>query len=68
VEWWELFECPTLGDPIGQALDANPTQQAAQASLCQSEDLRAGYAVFATARVFKSTSASSGRSVSGRPD
>jgi len=47
ADWWQLFESPALGDMIEQALEANPTLQAAQASLRQSEDLlRAGYAVF----------------------
>jgi len=47
ADWWQLFASPVLDDLITQALAANPTLQAAQASLRQSEDqLRAGYAVF----------------------
>jgi len=47
-DWWQLFNCPALAPLIEQALAANPSLQAAQASLRQSEDLlRAGYAVFA---------------------
>lgn len=47
TDWWQLFDCPDLDGLIQQALAANPTLQAAQASLLQSEDqLRAGYAVF----------------------
>jgi NodT family efflux transporter outer membrane factor (OMF) lipoprotein len=46
-DWWQLFNCPALAPLIEQALAANPSLQAAQASLRQSEDLlRAGYAVF----------------------
>jgi len=45
--WWELFRSPVLDARIAQALAANPTLKAAQATLRQSEDeLRAGYAVF----------------------
>lgn len=47
ADWWQLFNCPALAPLIEQALAANPSLQAAQASLRQSEDLlRAGYAVF----------------------
>lgn len=47
ADWWRLFDNPVLGDLIDHALAENPTLQAAQASLRQSEDLlRAGYAVF----------------------
>ncbi|HVN86130.1 MAG TPA: efflux transporter outer membrane subunit [Candidatus Binatia bacterium] len=46
-DWWQLFNCPELGPLIEQAVAANPSLQAAQASLRQSENLlRAGYAVF----------------------
>jgi NodT family efflux transporter outer membrane factor (OMF) lipoprotein len=45
--WWQLFRSPALDARIAQALAANPTLQAAEATLRQSEDeLRAGYGVF----------------------
>ncbi len=46
-EWWRLFECPALAPLIDEAIAANPSLQAAQATLRQSADqLRAGYGVF----------------------
>jgi len=47
ADWWRLFNCPKLDDVILEAIADNPTLQAAQAALRQSEDnLRAGYGVF----------------------
>jgi NodT family efflux transporter outer membrane factor (OMF) lipoprotein len=47
AEWWQLFNSPKLDDMIRQAMDHNPTLQAAQAGLRRSQDLlRAGYGVF----------------------
>ncbi len=47
ADWWQLFNCPKLDAVIVQAVAANPTLQAAQAALRQSENnLRAGYGIF----------------------
>ncbi len=47
ADWWRLFSCPKLDAVVMQAVANNPTLQAAQASLRQSEDnLRAGYGIF----------------------
>ncbi len=47
ADWWRLFGSPKLNGIIVQAIANNPTLQAAQASLHQSEDnLRAGYGIF----------------------
>jgi len=45
--WWEMFQAPSLNALIDQALKQNPSLQASEASLRQSQDLlRAGYGVF----------------------
>ena len=47
ADWWRLFNCPKLDAAIMQSIANNPTLQAAQASLLQSQDnLRAGYGIF----------------------
>ncbi len=47
TDWYQLFRSPELQSRIERALAANPTLQAARASLRRSEDdLRAGYGVF----------------------
>ena len=47
ADWWRLFNCSKLDAVIMQSVANNPTLQAAQASLRQSEDnLRAGYGIF----------------------
>ncbi len=47
ADWWRLFSCSKLDAVVRQAIADNPTLQAAQASLRQSEDnLRAGYGIF----------------------
>jgi NodT family efflux transporter outer membrane factor (OMF) lipoprotein len=47
ADWWRLFNCPKLDAVVMQSIANNPTLQAAQASLRQSEDiLRAGYGIF----------------------
>jgi NodT family efflux transporter outer membrane factor (OMF) lipoprotein len=47
ADWWRLFDCPKLDAVVMQSVANNPTLQAAQASLRQSEDnLRAGYGIF----------------------
>jgi NodT family efflux transporter outer membrane factor (OMF) lipoprotein len=47
ADWWRLFSCPKLDAVVVQSVANNPTLQAAQASLRQSEDnLRAGYGIF----------------------
>lgn len=47
VDWWRLFNSPKLNGVITEAFANNPTLQAAQASLRQSqENLTAGYGVF----------------------
>ena len=47
AKWWQLFASPKVNDVVAEALAANPTIAAAEASLVQSEyGLRAGYGVF----------------------
>jgi NodT family efflux transporter outer membrane factor (OMF) lipoprotein len=47
ADWWRLFNCPKLNAVVAQSIADNPTLQAAQASLRQSQDnLRAGYGIF----------------------
>jgi outer membrane protein TolC len=47
ADWWRLFNSAKLDAVINDAITGNPTLQAAQASLRQSQDnLRAGYGVF----------------------
>lgn len=47
ADWWRLFKCPKLDAVVTQSFAYNPTLQAAQASLRQSQDnLRAGYGIF----------------------
>jgi len=47
ADWWRLFNCAKLDAVVLQSVANNPTLQAAQASLRQSEDnLRAGYGIF----------------------
>jgi NodT family efflux transporter outer membrane factor (OMF) lipoprotein len=47
ADWWRLFNCSKLDALVIQSVANNPTLQAAQASLRQSEDnLRAGYGIF----------------------
>ena len=47
VDWWRLFGSTKLDAVINEALAGNPSLQAAQASLRQSQNnLRAGYGVF----------------------
>ena len=47
ADWWRLFRSAQLDAVVGQALANNPTLQAAEASLRQSQhQLRAGYGVF----------------------
>jgi len=47
ADWWRLFNSPKLDAVINEAIVNNPTLQAAEASLRQSqENLRAGYGVF----------------------
>ncbi len=47
ADWWRLFDCPKLDAVVMQSIASNPTLQAAQASLRQSQDnLRAGYGIF----------------------
>ncbi len=47
ADWWRLFNSAQLNAVISEAIAGNPTLQAAQASLRQSqENLRAGYGVF----------------------
>jgi len=47
ADWWQLFKCPKLNAMVVQSIADNPTLQAAQASLRQSQDyLRAGYGIF----------------------
>ncbi len=48
ADWWRLFDCSKLEAVVIQSIVNNPTLQAAQASLRQSENnLRAGYGIFA---------------------
>jgi NodT family efflux transporter outer membrane factor (OMF) lipoprotein len=47
ADWWRLFKSAQLDAVVRQAIANNPTLQAAEASLRQSQDnLRAGYGVF----------------------
>lgn len=47
ADWYRLFDCEKLDTMVTQSVASNPTLQAAQASLRQSEDnLRAGYGIF----------------------
>jgi NodT family efflux transporter outer membrane factor (OMF) lipoprotein len=47
ADWWRLFQSAQLDAVVRQALANNPTLQAAEASLRQSQhQLRAGYGVF----------------------
>jgi NodT family efflux transporter outer membrane factor (OMF) lipoprotein len=47
ADWWRLFKSPPLDAVVRQALSNNPTLQAAEASLRQSQDnLRAGYGLY----------------------
>jgi len=47
ADWWRLFGCPKLDAVVMQSVASNPTLQAAQATLRQSQDnLRAGYGIF----------------------
>ena len=47
ADWWRLFKSPELNAEIKEALADNPTLQAAEASLRESQDnLKAGYGVF----------------------
>jgi len=47
ADWWRLFESSQLDAVVRQAIANNPTLQASEASLRQSQDnMRAGYGVF----------------------
>jgi NodT family efflux transporter outer membrane factor (OMF) lipoprotein len=47
ADWWRLFRSAQLDGVVRQAIDSNPTLQAAEANLRQSQDnLRAGYGLF----------------------
>jgi NodT family efflux transporter outer membrane factor (OMF) lipoprotein len=47
ADWWRLFKSAQLDAVVRQAISNNPTLQAAEASLRQSQDnMRAGYGVF----------------------
>jgi NodT family efflux transporter outer membrane factor (OMF) lipoprotein len=47
ADWWRLFKSEQLDAAVRQAITNNPTLQAAEASLRQSQNnLRAGYGVF----------------------
>jgi len=47
ADWWRLFQSPPLDAVVRQAISNNPTLQAAEASLRQSQDnLRAGYGLY----------------------
>lgn len=47
ADWWRLFDCPKLDAVVVQSAANNPTLQAAQAALRQSQDnLQAGYGIF----------------------
>ena len=47
ADWWKLFQSPELNAVVNQAIANNPTLQASEASLRQSQDnMRAGYGVF----------------------
>ncbi|MGD0816685.1 MAG: efflux transporter outer membrane subunit [Verrucomicrobiota bacterium] len=47
ADWWRLFQSTQLDAVVQQAISNNPTLQAAEASLRQSQDnLRAGYGLY----------------------
>ena len=47
ADWWRLFKSPQLDAIVRQAISNNPTLQAAEASLRQSQDnLREGYGLY----------------------
>jgi len=47
ADWWKLFKSPKLDAVVYKAIANNPTLQASEASLRQSQDnMRAGYGVF----------------------
>jgi len=47
ANWWQLFKSPELDAVVNKAIHNNPTLQASEASLRQSQDnMRAGYGVF----------------------
>jgi NodT family efflux transporter outer membrane factor (OMF) lipoprotein len=47
ADWWKLFESEELNAVVNKAIANNPTLQASEASLRQSQDsMRAGYGVF----------------------
>jgi NodT family efflux transporter outer membrane factor (OMF) lipoprotein len=47
VDWWRLFNSPTVDRTVNEALERNQSLQSAQASLRQAQNvLRAGYGVF----------------------
>jgi NodT family efflux transporter outer membrane factor (OMF) lipoprotein len=47
ADWWKLYDCSKLDSILNQSIANNPSLQAAQATLHQSEDnLRAGYGIF----------------------
>jgi NodT family efflux transporter outer membrane factor (OMF) lipoprotein len=47
ADWWELFQSAQLDAVVRMAISNNPTLQAAEASLRQSQDnLRAGYGLY----------------------
>jgi NodT family efflux transporter outer membrane factor (OMF) lipoprotein len=47
ADWWRLFKSAPLDAVVRQAIANNPTLQAAEATLLQSQDnMRAGYGVF----------------------
>lgn len=47
ADWWRLFQSPALNDAVQQALEHNPSMEASNATLRQSQDaLRAGSGIF----------------------
>lgn len=47
ADWWKLFQSPELNAVVNRAITNNPTLQASEASLTESQDnMRAGYGVF----------------------
>jgi NodT family efflux transporter outer membrane factor (OMF) lipoprotein len=47
ADWWRLFKSAPLDAVVGQAISNNPTLQASEATLRQSQDnLRAGYGLY----------------------
>ena len=47
ADWWKLFQSTELNSVVNKAIANNPTLQASEASLRQSQDnMRAGYGVF----------------------